>query len=174
MSRDLNRDLFLSLNAQLPQNGSAVSPTGSYWRDPTIYPPPERDDIDDFAYIALPAIGASAAILTRQLDAGHTGILRAYGNNFVGGGWTEGSGAVTWAILIDSAPAPGYDNILGSLGSPSNPTYHPAGIRISEASTIIFQVTNNSVVLAGQVIGARWLGYQYPKEYDDPSLAGTP
>jgi len=168
------RALFLSMNDQLQDPGSAVQQNGSYWRDPTLYPPPERDPFDDFAYVALPAIGASAVVLTRQLDAGYNGTVRAYGNNFVGGGWTEGSGAVTWAILIDNAPVPGYDNILGSLGSPSNPTYHPCGIRVNEGATLILQVTNVSVVLAGQVIGGRWMGYQYPKEYDDPSMGGTP
>jgi hypothetical protein len=146
---------------------------GTYALDPTVYPPPEREPIDLFNYVTLPAIGASAIIVVQQIEAGHNAIIRAYGNNFVGGGWVEGSGAVTWQILIDNAAVPGYDNILGSLGSPANPTYHPSGFRVMETQTLVLQVTNVSVVLAGQLSGGRLVGYYYPKEYDDPSRGGN-
>lgn len=170
-----SRALFLSLNNQMQPDGSGrLDPGGTYWADPTIYPPPEREPIDDINYIPLPAIGASAAVITRLVEPGFNGIIRAYANNFVGGGWTEGSGSVTWQILLDNAAVPGYDLIPASLGSPANPVYHPCGFRIMEAQTLILQVTNVSVVLAGQLIGGRFMGYYYPKEYDDPSRGGNP
>ena len=154
--------------------GPDVGADGVYWRDPTLYPPPEREPIDLFNYITLPAIAGKATIVSQLIEPGYNAIIRAYGNNFVGGGWVEGSGAVTWQILIDNAAVPGYDLILGSLGSPANPTYHPCGFRVMEAQTVIFQVTNVSVVLAGQLSGARLVGYYYPKEYDDPSRGANP
>jgi hypothetical protein len=147
---------------------------GVYQLDPTVYPPPEREPIDLFNYVALPAIGAAATIVSVQIEAGYNAIIRAYGNNFVGGGWTEGSGAVTWQILIDTAAVPGYDAILGSLGSPANPTYHPSGFRVMETQTLVLQVTNVSIVVAGQLSGGRLVGYYYPKEYDDPSRGANP
>jgi len=167
------RSFFLSMNNQLPAP-DGLTPGGQYWMDPAIWPPPEREPIDLFNYIALPAIGAVATIVTQLIEPGYNAIIRAYGNNYVGGGWVEGSGSVTWQIAIDGAPAPGYDLILGSLGSPSNPVVHPCGIKILEGQTIVLSVTNVSVVLAGQLSGGRLMGYYYPKEYDDPSAGGNP
>jgi hypothetical protein len=112
--------------------------------------------------------------VSQLIEPGYNAIIRAYGNNFVGGGWAEGTGDITWAILIDSAAVPGYDLILGSLGQVSNPTYHPCGFRVMEGQTVVFQVTNNAVVVAGQLTGARLIGYYYPKEYDDPSRGANP
>lgn len=157
-----------------PGGGAAIGPDGSYWLDPTIYPPPEREPIDVINYVALPAIGATATIVSQRIEMGYNAIIRAYANNFVGGGWTEGSGSVTWQIAIDNAPVPGYDLIPASLGSPANPVYHPSGFRVMERQTLILTVTNVSVVVAGQLSGGRLMGYYYPKEYDDPSRGSNP
>ena|SRR6266403_6159098 len=146
--------------------------TRSYWMPPWIYPPSEAEPIDDIAYVALPAIGASAVVLARTIEPGYNSVFLALANNFVGGGWTEGSGSVTWQVLIDGAALPGYDSIPASLGSPANPVRHPSGFRVFESSTIQLIVTNVSVVLAGQLSGGRWQGYFYPKEYEDPSFGG--
>ncbi len=142
--------------------------------DPTIWPPPEREPFDVINYVALPAIGASATIVTVLMEPGYNLIIRAYANNFVGGGWTEGSGSVTWQINVDNAAVDGYDTIPASLGSPANPVYHPCGIRIMDGQTVNLIVTNVSVVLAGQLSGGRLMGYRYPKEYDDPSRGANP
>lgn len=173
-SRSIPATVFQSMNSQLcaKTDGSLNPMTGSYWLPPWIYPPTEAEPIDDIAYVALPAIGSSAVILTRTIDAGYNSIFLALANNFVGGGWTEGSGSVTWQVLIDGAAQPGYDLIPASLGSPANPVRHPSGFRVFESSTVQLVVTNNSVVLAGQLSGGRWQGYFYPKEYEDPSFGG--
>ena len=167
--------IFLALNKQLPRGGGndgEINAAGTYFLPPWIYPPSESEPIDDIAYVTLPAIGASAVILQRTIEAGFNSVLLAYGNNFVGGGWTEGSGSVTWQILIDGRAVPGYDLIPASLGSPANPPRHPCGFRVLESQTVQLIVTNNSVVVAGQLSGGRWQGYFYPKEYEDPSYGG--
>lgn len=143
---------------------------GSYKLPPWIYPPAEFQPIDLFNYINLPAIGATANIISIQIPTGNNGIITTYGNNFVGGGWVEGGGAVTWQIARDGAPVDGYDTIVGSLGSPASPTRHPAGIRVFENQVVTLSVTNVSVVLAGQLSGGRLLGWYYPIEYEDPNL----
>jgi hypothetical protein len=171
------RTLFLAMNRQLgPPVASSpdLSDVGTYALPPWIYPPPEAEPIDLINYVALPAIGASATIVTQMIESGYNAVIRAYGNNFVGGGWTEGSGSVTWQIAIDSAPVPGYDLIPASLGSPANPVTHPSGFRVLEGQTVTLIVTNVSVVLAGQLSGGRLLGYYYPKEYDDASRGSQP
>lgn len=146
---------------------------GQTYRLPVwIYPPAEWEPIDDVEYVALPAIGATAVVLSRIIDTGYNSMIVAIANNFVGGGWSEGSGAVTWQITVNGAPQPGYDNILASLGSPANPVRHPSGFRVQEGQTVQLIVKNVSVVLAGQLSGGRWQGYLYPKEYEDPSQGG--
>ena len=168
------RALFLALNNQLRMPSPDGLSDGQYMLDPTIWPPPEREPIDILNYVPLPAIGATATIVTQLIEPGNNAIIKAYASNFVGGGWTEGSGSVLWQISIDSAPAPGYDAILASLGSPANPVAHPCGIRLMEGQTVVLSVTNVSVVLAGQLSGGRLMGYYYPKEYDDYSRGGNP
>lgn len=138
-----------------------------------IYPPINWENLDQIAYAALPAPGAGdATILSFQVPLGRNGIINKIANNFVGGGWTEGSGAVLWRILVDGAPPPGansYDAIAASLGSPAQPVAI-AGFRIFENQVVSVVVNNVSVVLAAQVVGARLVGYLYPRELEDPNI----
>lgn len=134
--------------------------------------PNNWENIDQLAYVALPAIGADAVIISFKVPPGRNGIIRKVGNNFVGGGWTEGTGDVVWKILADGTPPPGatsYNNILGSLGSPANPTEIP-GFRIFENQLITVEATNVNVVVAGQLVGARLVGYLYPRELEDANI----
>lgn len=142
----------------------------SYRLPPWIYPPAEFQPIDLFNYIALPAIGASATIISIQIPTGNNGIITSIGNNLVSGGWIEGAGEVTWQIARDGAPVDGYDAILGSLGSPANPTRHPSGFRVFENQLVTLAVTNVNLPVAQQLSGGRLLGWYYPLEYEDPNL----
>lgn len=137
-----------------------------------LYPPDRWENLDVSNYVALPAIGAQATIVTFTVPNGRNGIIKKVANNFVGGGWTEGSGVVTWEILADGAPPSGatsYNAILTSLGSPSNPV-EIAGFRIFENQVITVVVNNISVVVAGQLSGARLVGFLYPRDMEDDNL----
>lgn len=136
------------------------------------FPPNNWENVDQLGYVALPAINAAATILSFRVPQGRNGIIRKVANNFIGGGWTEGSGSVVWQILADGAPPPGatsYNNILGSLGSPANPTEIP-GFRIFENQVISVVINNVSVVVAGQDVGARLVGYFYPRDLEDANI----
>ena len=143
----------------------------SYVLPPWIYPPAEFEPIETGPlYVSLPAIGATATIATITIPTGHNGIITGVGNNFVGAGWTEGTGSVTWQIARDNAPVDGYAVILGSLGSPASPTRLPSGFRVFENQVVAFTVKNVSIVVAGQLIGARLMGWYYPKEYESQNV----
>lgn len=148
---------------------AAVNPVPLYVRKPIwIDPPDQWENLDLLNYVALPAIAGQANIISFQIPAGRNGLIRKVGNNFVGGGWVEGSGAVVWQILVDGAPPPGavsYDSILGSLGSPANPV-EIAGFRVYEHQTLTLVVKNATVVVAGQLAGGRLVGYLYPREIE--------
>jgi hypothetical protein len=143
-----------------------------------LFPPINWENIDVIAYVALPAINSEAVILQFIVPIGRNGIINKVANNFVGGGWTEGTGDLIWRILADGAPPPGattYQAIPASLGSPANPV-PISGFRIFENQRIQVTVFNNpagpngGVVLAGQQAGARLCGYLYPRELEDPDI----
>jgi len=139
-----------------------------------IDPPSQWENIDQVGYVALPAIGATATIITYTAPSGRNGVIQKIANNFVGGGWVEGTGDILWKILVDGAGIPGansYSAIPASLGSPANPV-RISGFRIFENQVLTLVAFNNpagpngGVVVAGQLVGGRLVGFQYPKEYE--------
>ena len=152
----------------------AQSPSGRQLvqQPPWIVPPDQWENLDLINYIVLPAIGAQANVINFQVPLGRNGVIQKVANNFVGGGWVEGSGAVTWQILVDGAPPPGssnYDLILASLGSPANPV-GISGFRIYENQVLTLVVKNATVVVANQLSGGRLCGYLYPREMEETNL----
>jgi hypothetical protein len=143
-----------------------------------IYPPINWENLDRIAYTNLTAINTTAIILTFTVPIGRNGIINKVANNFVGGGWIEGTGDVLWRILVDGAAPPSansYGSIPASLGSPANPT-QISGFRIFENQVITVVGFNNpggpngGVVVAGQLLGARICGYLYPRHLEDGNI----
>jgi hypothetical protein len=136
------------------------------------------ENIDQDNYALLPAIGATVTIISYVVPPGRNGIIYKVANNFVGGGWVEGTGDVIWRILVDGTPPPGavsYDSILASLGNPASPTEIP-GFRIFENQVLTLVAFNNpagpdgGVVVAGQRVGARFVGWNYPTDIEDSDI----
>jgi hypothetical protein len=136
------------------------------------------ENIDQDNYALLPAIGASVVIISYVVPPGRNGIIYKVANNFVGGGWVEGTGDIVWRILVDGSPPPGavsYDTILASLGNPASPT-EIAGFRIFENQVLQLVAFNNpagpdgGVIVAGQRVGARFCGWNYPTDIEDSDI----
>lgn len=145
---------------------------------PWIYQPTNWENIDELNYVLLPAIGAQATIISYVVPPGRNGVINKVACNFVGGGWVEGTGDILWRILVDDTPPPGansYDAILASLGSPANPV-GIAGFRIFENQVIKLVAFNNpagpggGVVVAGQRVGGRFLGWNYPTDIEENDI----
>lgn len=145
---------------------------------PWIYPPVNFENLDKINYALLPAIGSTATIISYTVPPGRNGIINKVACNFVGGGWVEGTGDVLWRILLDGTPPPGaldYDAILASLGSPAQPT-GITGFRFFENQIITVVAFNNpagpngGVIVAGQRVGARLIGYNYPRDIEDDDV----
>jgi hypothetical protein len=126
--------------------------------------------------VLLPAIGAQATVVSFVVPKGNNGFIRRIGNVFVGGGFTDFSGAVVWQIILNqSGPtgpvvAPGFDNIIASLGSVAIPSMID-GIHIFEGALVALIVKNISVVVAGQFIGGRLGGSFHSIPHEPPDLA---
>jgi hypothetical protein len=145
---------------------------------PWIYPPTNWENIDQDNYALLPAIGATVVIISYVVPPGRNGVINKVANNFVGGGWVEGTGDVVWRILVDGTPPPGavsYDSILASLGNPASPT-GIAGFRIFENQVLTLVAFNNpagangGVIVAGQRVGARFCGWNYPTDIEENDI----
>jgi hypothetical protein len=159
-------------------NPNAINPVQVVRRPIWIDPPTNWENLDQLNYALLPAIGANVAIISFKVPSGRNGIINRVACNFVGGGWIEGSGDVVWSILVDGAPPPGatsYNSIAGSLGSPANPV-PISGFRIMENQVLTLVALNNpagangGIVVAGQRVGGRLMGYLYPRDSEDNSL----
>lgn len=128
--------------------------------------PPEGVEFRPHAYVTIPAQGASKAVVSFVVPRGYNGILNRLANEFVGGGFQQGAGLITWQLFLDGntgVPAPNFQNIAASLGSVNNPTTLN-GIRIKE-NQLVELVTSNAnpgVIPAGQLIGGLLGGYFYP------------
>jgi hypothetical protein len=130
--------------------------------------PPEGEPFEFASYVALPAIGANARVVSFLVPPGRNGMIKRLANVFVGGGFQEGQGGVVWKIFLDftqAIVAPNFENIVASLGSVSAPSVVD-GIRVREGQLVVLQVNNISIGVAGQLIGGRLGGYFYPKEFD--------
>lgn len=165
---------------ELDEGTLAPGPTQQNRPDlpPWIYPPTNWENIDQDNYALLPAIGSTVTIISYVVPPGRNGIINKVANNFVGGGWVEGTGDVIWRILVDGTPPPGatsYDNITASLGNPASPT-GIAGFRIFENQVLSLVAFNNpagpngGVVVAGQRVGARFVGWNYPTDIEESDI----
>jgi hypothetical protein len=130
-------------------------------RQPPLFGMPASGiPFNEVNYVLLPAIAAEANVLRFVVPDGHNGVIVWIGNNFVGGGWVEGSGQVLWRIEADGVAIRNHENIISSLGNPAAPS-RTMPIRLHEGQVITLVVRNVAVVVAGQMIGGRLSGCFY-------------
>lgn len=139
---------------------------------PWIYPDENSIHFDQAGDIVIPAIGVENSIITFQVPKGQNGVLKTIANALIGGGFTDGSGAIVWRILQNGQAVRGKENILNSLGSVANPSKIGGGgfIRILENDLIVLSVLNVSLAPAGQIVAGRLSGWFYPKDQDPQGI----
>lgn len=140
--------------------GSAIQQVQVASQPPWLAMPASGIPYNEVNYVPLPAIGAEANVIRFVVPDGMNGVIKWIGNNFVGGGWVEGSGNVVWRIEADGMAIRNHENIISSLGNPSAPT-ETAPIRIHEGQVITLVVRNVNVAVAGQQSGGRLSGWFY-------------
>jgi hypothetical protein len=137
-----------------------------------LYPPVNWENLDIAGYTPIGVQGTTVTIFTFIVPIGRNGIIHAISNAFIGGGFQEGQGGIIWRVLVDDGVPPGansYNTILGSLGAMASPT-RIAGFRIYENQTITFVAENVNLFPAQQLVGARLLGYLYPRELEEADI----
>lgn len=163
----------VSMQKILPLDFSQVLPSDDFPVQPNypalpphLYQPTTGLPFNPTNFVTIPAIGAAAIILDFIVPNGYQGVINQMGNNFVGGGFVDGSGNLVWQLLIDGVPYPNFENIIASLGNPANPTLIGA-VQLRERQHVQLVVNNVAVVVAGQLIGGRLSGYFYPLDLAD-------
>lgn len=120
------------------------------------------------ASVTLPAQGATVTVVTFTVPRRKNGVIEFIANQFVGGGWTEGTGELVWRITADGVPIQGYDNIIGSIGSLSNPGWlGTRPIRVYENQIIALTLNNVGIAApAGQALLGLFRGGFYSIEQE--------
>jgi hypothetical protein len=134
-----------------------------------LFPSTKSFNLIRTATIVIPPVSAGVFtdIVAFRIDPGKNGILKFIANQFVGGGFTDGSGALTWRLLHDEKPVTGLENINVSLGTNQLPS-EIAPVRLLANRFVRLQVTNASIVPAGQIIEGGLRGWLYPKDEEAP------
>ena len=171
----------MSVERQLlspPSNNTAPATVGVQVASPAIvlglpnwiFPSINSIAFDNAGDILLPAIGVESVIFSFQVPKGFNGVIKEIANTFIGGGFTDGSGAVVWRVLQNNQAVRGKENMLNSLGSVAAPSRVGGGgfIRVLENDIVAMTVLNVSIVVAGQIAAGRLSGWFYPKD-EDPS-----
>jgi hypothetical protein len=144
---------------------------------PWLYPPADFLSFDKFGAVALPAIAASATILSFTVPNGRNGRVTQLGIDFVANGgaaYVQGvvPAPLTFQIVHDAPafPFPDYEGFLFSPGAVSAPT--PInGLMLAEGQVINIKVMNNTIVVTTQFLSARLLGYWYSKNLEPKNMS---
>lgn len=166
--------------------GGGPSGGSAYNKAPWLFPPSDFVNLDigpsgNSPYngaVALPAIGATAIILTYTVPTGRNGKIIGLGIDFVANGaagaalFTQGvvPPQLVFNILIDGRPVKNYGNFAYLPGQVSSPDTI-SGITIQENQVVTITVENVSVTVAAQFVAARIQGYLYSKKLH-PEIAG--
>lgn len=126
-----------------------------------LFPSVDSESFDYCTGVDLPAVAAQAMVVSFQVPEGRNGIIKRFGNVYIGSGFADFSGALQWQLLLDGTPVPNYENIIASLGATANPA-EVSSIRIKENQLVQLVINNISLVVGGAMSGGRIGGWFYP------------
>lgn len=136
-----------------------------------LFMPADGIVFDKQGYITLPAVGATASIVSFTVPEGMHGVVNRLGNVYVGTGFIEGTGQLVWQVVANDVVIRNYDNIQASLGSVNQPSQLTgSGILVKEQQLVKLTLKNVSLVVGGSVAMGRLGGYFYPKDHEPDSM----
>lgn len=143
---------------------------------PVTVDPPEA--AEPFAWnnaIVMPAVGATAAIVSFVVPPNRSGVIWRVGNGTaLGGGiaqWVNGSGDLIWQIIRNGSPFKNMNDIRAIIGLVEQTGgLLSAPLRLRANDTIALVVFNVAVPAAQQNIVGLLGGWYYPATQDPPTL----
>ena len=131
-----------------------------------MYPPPGFKSFDPTGIISTPVINTETTVLILPIPIGWDGIILRIANVFIGPGFVDGSGDLTWRILVDNLnPVDNYGAILTTIGTYSLGGYgitprEISGIIVRSGQNIYYTVTNtNAALIPGTQVACIFGGY---------------
>lgn len=138
------------------------------------YMPAAGQEFRHASGVVIPAKGAVVVVVQFKVPQGYNGMINRLANEFVGNGFTDFQGLLTWKLFLDyqtggGIVAPNFDNITASLGLVNNPAVLN-GIFIKENQLVTLEVQNSAAGIApnAQIIGGLIGGYFYPVDMEPP------
>jgi len=146
---------------------------------PWLYPTADFLNLDKYNSVLLPAVSATAIILQFTVPPGRNGKITQLGIDVVA--YVDGDAPfiqgvippqLTFSISTDQKgykfqDYEAFNFVPGAVSAPTPIN----GLMIKENQTIYVKVTNNTLTLGQQVVGARVLGYLYSKNLE-PKVLG--
>lgn len=144
--------------------------------------PPDGEEFRWANYIDLPNPGdPGAVVVSFKVPAGRNCVINRIANVYVGGGFQEGGGLVTWQLFQDATGfgtarggvvMPNFDDIVASLGTVANPGVLN-GLLANEGQLVALIVFNDPTgpLSSGQRIGGLIGGYYYPTDLAPKTFA---
>lgn len=115
------------------------------------------------ASVILGAIASDTVVVSFTVPHGKNGAITTISNQFVGGGWTEGTGDLVWRVDVNGVAVQGFNSLISSIGSMSNPAdLRFNAIRVRENDFVRLVVNNVAVVVANQYLLGQLGGFFYP------------
>jgi hypothetical protein len=143
--------------------------------DPRVWlnPPADAITIHKPGVVAIPATGAAATVVQVVIPPGKNAVIWLLANNFIGGGFLDGSGEISWQLFRDPMfrrAIYGFDNILSLLGTTQSPTKLASPIRLFEKEVISLRVTNNTILSPTQLSTGLLGGWMYDKRHEQDNV----
>jgi len=123
------------------------------WKD---VPPPIHVPFDKAEEVTIGASAVRQTIVEYQLEAAHLGVLRFFGNQTAN---PSDTAFITFAVIVNGMPIPGYANIIGSKGPINFPDPLEWCLRGADHIQV---VATNSLAAPISGVGARIKGWSWP------------
>jgi hypothetical protein len=121
--------------------------------------PFDPEEAVDLPNLVLPS--GNTLVVSHTVPDGYDGVINAYSWNFLGGGFTEGSGDLVVQLLRDGVPIRNYDNITVEKGTIAEArAISPLRIYSKQTISLVINHVANPL-LNGNVVGSL-VGYDYP------------
>ena len=132
---------------------------------PHVWPPPDSLTLNKAYAIACPAIASTGTTIgTFQPQPGWWAVVRWVALCQTGVGFAEGSGAMTWRILLSGNPVADYGNVTIQIGN-LNGAIVPAEVGpiiVRPNTKVVLQVDNLSVNPVGVNVVGIVRGWEWP------------
>jgi len=110
-----------------------------------------------------PAVGSDQIVVAFRVPKARNGMIQKISNQSAVGGFSDGSGQLSWRIDINGNTYSGFNNVIASIGTMSNPADFADGpIPIFENDVVQLILRNVSLIAGPGIIQGMLRGYYYP------------